>query len=155
VVGAIDTTVASQRLGTVLAAPAAYTVVHCCGRPAPFPEIRAAGASAVSFDLSLLPARDTDQVAELVEDGFGIFAGALPVTSAQQLVSGPPLAPRQTAEAVVTLWQRTGLAPDRLARQVVMTPACGLAGASPAAARAALEHCREAARIAPEMINPT
>jgi methionine synthase II (cobalamin-independent) len=155
VVGAIDTTVASQGLGTVLSAPAAYTVVHCCGRPAPFPEIRAAGASAVSFDLSLLPPRDTDQVAELVEDGFGIFAGALPVTSAQQLVSGPPLAPRQTAEAVVTLWQRTGLAPDRLARQVVITPACGLAGASPAAARAALEHCREAARIAPEMINPT
>jgi methionine synthase II (cobalamin-independent) len=35
---------------------------------------------------------------------------------------------------------------------VVITPACGLAGVSPAAARAALEHCREAARIAPEMI---
>jgi hypothetical protein len=34
----------------------------------------------------------------------------------------------------------------------VITPACGLAGVSPAAARAALEHCREAARIAPEMI---
>jgi methionine synthase II (cobalamin-independent) len=55
----------------------------------------------------------------------------------------------------VTLWQRTGLTPDRLARQVVITPACGLAGVSPAAARAALQHCREAARIAPELINPS
>jgi methionine synthase II (cobalamin-independent) len=56
---------------------------------------------------------------------------------------------------VVTLWQRTGLAPERLPEQVVITPACGLAGVSPAAARAALRHCREAARIAPELIDPS
>jgi hypothetical protein len=54
----------------------------------------------------------------------------------------------------VTLWRRTGVEPDRLA-QVVMTPACGLAGVSPGAARAALRHCREAARIAPELIDPS
>jgi methionine synthase II (cobalamin-independent) len=155
VVPAIDTAVASQRLGTVLSAPAAYTVVHCCGRPAPFPEIRAAGARAVSFDLALLAASDTDRIAELAEDGFGIFAGALPVDSAERLLAGPQLSARQTAEQVVTLWQRTGLAPDRLAEQVVITPACGLAGVSPAAARAALRHCREAARIAPELIDPS
>jgi Cobalamin-independent synthase, Catalytic domain len=154
-VGAIDTAVASQRLRTVLSAPAAYTVVHCCGQPTPFAEIKAAGADAVSCDLGFLRPRDTDQVAELVEDNFGIFAGALPVTSVPVLVTGPPLPPRQTAEQVVTLWRRTGLATDRLARQVVITPACGLVGVSPAAARAALAHCREAARIAPEMINPT
>lgn len=155
VVPAIDTAVASQRLRTVLSAPAAYTVVHCCGRPAPFPEIRAAGAGAVSFDLALLAAADTDRIAELAEDGFGIFAGALPVESAQQLLTRPQLPARQTAEQVVRLWQRTGLAPGRLAEQVVITPACGLAGASPAAARAALRHCREAARIAPELIDPS
>ena len=154
-VRAIDTVMASQRLRTVLTAPAAYTVVHCCGQPTPFPEIRAAGAAAVSCDLEFLRPRDTDQVAELVEDGFAIFAGALPVTSVEGLVAGRPLPPRQTAEQVVTLWQRTGLTPDRLARQVVITPACGLAGVSPAAARAALQHCREAARIAPELINPS
>jgi hypothetical protein len=153
VVAAIDSAVASQRLGTVLSAPAAYTVVHCCGQPAPFPDIRAAGAAAVSFDLALLPVRDTDRVAELAEDGFGLFIGALPGRSAQRLATGPPLPPRQTAEQVVTLWRRTGLASDRLAAQVVITPACGLAGGSPAAARAALQHCREAAPIAAEMIS--
>jgi methionine synthase II (cobalamin-independent) len=155
VVRAIDAAVASQRLRTVLSAPAAYTVVHCCGSPTPFPEIRAAGAAAVSFDLGLLPARDTDLIAELAEDGLGIFVGALPVESAQRLLTGPQLGPRQTAERVVALWQRTGLAPDRLAEQVVITPACGLAGVSPAAARAALRHCREAARIGPELIDPS
>jgi len=34
----------------------------------------------------------------------------------------------------------------------VLTPAAGLAGASPAAARAALARCREAARILPELV---
>jgi methionine synthase II (cobalamin-independent) len=155
VVAAIDTAVASQRLRTVLSAPAAYTVVHCCGGPTPFPEIRAAGAGAVSFDLAWLPARDSDLIAELVEEGFGIFAGALPVESAQRLLTGPQLPARRTAQQVVTLWQHTGLAADRLAEQVVFTPACGLAGVSPAAARAALRHCREAARIAPELIDPS
>jgi methionine synthase II (cobalamin-independent) len=155
VVGAIDIAVASQRLRTVLSAPAAYTVVHCCGRPAPFREIRAAGAAAISFDLSLLPARDTDLIAELAEDGLGIFAGVLSVEAAQRLMTGPLLQPRQTAEQAVTLWRRTGLEPGRLAEQVVITPACGLAGVSPAAARAALRHCREAARIAPELIDPS
>jgi methionine synthase II (cobalamin-independent) len=155
VVPAIDQAVASQHLATVLSAPSAFTVVHCCGRPAPFPEIKRAGASAVSFDLGHLPNSRIDEVAELAEDGLGVFAGALPTSAVERLVSGPPLAPRRTAEAVVTLWRRTGLAPALLTRQVVVTPACGLAGSSPAAARAALAHCQEAARIAPEMIEPS
>lgn len=152
VVAAIDTAVASQRLGTVVAAPGAFTVVHCCAENPPFPEIAAAGAPAAGFDLSLITSKDIDSIAERAEAGLALFAGALPSSAGQRLVSGPPLAPRQTAEAVVTLWRRTGLAAAQMARQVVITPACGLAGVSPAAARAALGHCREAARIAAEMI---
>jgi methionine synthase II (cobalamin-independent) len=155
VVAAVDSAVASQRLRTVLGAPSAATVVHCCAERTPFPVIKAAGASAVSFDLSLLPPGDTDLIAELASDGLGLLVGALPTRGAERLVSGPPLLPRETAGRVVTFWRRTGLAPGKLAEQVVITPACGLAGVSPAAARAALEHCREAARIAPEMIEPS
>ena len=154
-VAAVDSTIASQRLHTVLSAPAAFTIVHCCAGRAPFPEIKAAGASAVSFDLSRLRTTEVDLVAELADDGLALFVGALPTSSAQRLVSGPPLRPRDTAESVVTLWHRTGLATDHMALQVVITPACGLAGVSPAAARAALAHCREAARIAPELIEPS
>jgi hypothetical protein len=65
---------------------------------------------------------------------------------------GTPRQPRDTAASVVTLWRRMALGPALLAAQVVLTPACGLAGASPMAARAMLAHCREAARIAPELI---
>lgn len=155
VVAAVDSTVATERLQVVLSAPAAFTVVHCCAGRAPFPEIKAAGASAVGFDLSRLRANEIDLVAELADDGIALFAGALPTSSAERLVSGPPLAPRETAQSVVTLWRRIGLAAEKMAQQVVITPACGLAGASPTAARAALRHCREAGRIAPELIEPS
>ncbi len=152
VVGAVDQAVAIQRLQTVLSAAGAFTVVHCCHQDAPFPLIKTAGASAVSFDLAAVRTADIDLVAELAEAGLALFVGALPTSSAQRLVSGLPLAPRQTAEQVVTLWRRTGQPAGQLAEQVVITPACGLAGVSPVAARAALAHCREAARIAPELI---
>jgi hypothetical protein len=151
-VAAIDPVAASERLAMVLSAPSAFTVVHCCGGPRAFPVLQAAGAAAVSFDLGLVPVRETDRVAELAEAGLGLLVGALPTASVPQLVSGPPLIPRQTAEAVVAMWRRTGLPAADLAGQVVITPACGLASASPEAARAALQHCREAARIAAEMI---
>ncbi len=39
-----------------------------------------------------------------------------------------------------------------IAAQVVITPGCGLAGAPPDYAQAALARCREAARLLPELI---
>ena len=61
------------------------------------------------------------------------------------------------------LWRRMGWPVARpsgaaaslaasVADQVVITPACGLAGAPPEYARAALAACREAARMLPELI---
>ncbi len=156
-VRALEPVTASERLGTVLAAAGgvASTMVHCCAGHASFREIANAGAKGIGFDLGLLSNADIDLVAELAEAGVELMVGALPTWATERLVSGPPLRARHTAEAVVELWRKTGLAPELLAASVVITPTCGLAGASPAAARAALEHCREAARIAPEMINPS
>jgi methionine synthase II (cobalamin-independent) len=61
-------------------------------------------------------------------------------------------AARDTAERVIRLWRRLGLPSASCAEQTVITPACGLAGVSPAQAREALARCREAARILSEMI---
>jgi methionine synthase II (cobalamin-independent) len=154
VVRATEPVTARQRLETVLSAagPGAGTVVHCCAAGTPFREIAESGATGVGFDLGLLRGADIDLVAELAESGLALLVGALPTEAAQRLVSGPPLAARQTAEAVVRLWRKTGLTAGQMASQVVITPACGLAGVSPAAAQAALAHCRDAARIAVEMI---
>jgi len=62
---------------------------------------------------------------------------------------------RQTAERVIRLWRRLWLPAATCAEQVVITPACGLAGASPAQARAALTRCREAASMLAELIEET
>ena len=155
-VRAVEPVTASQRLGGVLAsAHGAVGIVHCCAKEPPFRVIAESGASGIGFDLSLLRNADIDVIAELAEAGLALFAGALPTSAVPRLVSGPPLPPRRTAEIATDLWRKTGLAAEQFARQVVITPACGLPAVAPAAARAALEHCREAARIAAEMSEET
>jgi hypothetical protein len=57
---------------------------------------------------------------------------------------------RRTVDAVRDLWRRLGFAPELLPRSVVVTPACGLAGASPGYARAAYRRVREAGRALAE-----
>ena len=72
--------------------------------------------------------------------GTALFVGVLPGMDA------PLSDPGGSVRGVRTLWRRLGLAPGALAESVVVTPSCGLAGASPAYARAALAHCVRAAR---------
>jgi methionine synthase II (cobalamin-independent) len=146
-VSALDEIAARDTLGSVLAATGAFTVVHCCAAGFPLLLMKDAGAGAVSLDLALLERGDVDAVAEIAEAGLGLLVGAVPTSE-----GAAAKAPRETAAAVVTLWHRTALDPRRLAGQVVVTPACGLASLSPEAARAMLACCREAARIAPELI---
>ena len=56
---------------------------------------------------------------------------------------------------MIRLWQRIGLPRQTLPAQAVITTACGLAGASPAQARAALTRCRQAASMLAELIEET
>lgn len=148
-VRALDETAARAALGPVLQATTAATVVHCCASDYPFLLVRDSGADAVSFDLATVGRGNLDALAEVADGGLGLLVGALPTDAP---AGTRPRPPRDTADAVVTMWRRMTLAPGRLAEQVVVTPACGLAGLSPQLARTALAHCREAARIAPELI---
>jgi|HubBroStandDraft_3_1064219.scaffolds.fasta_scaffold111898_2 hypothetical protein len=159
-----------ERLAQVIAATDGYTVVHCCASSVPFGIIRAAGADAVSFDLGQLRRGEEDVVAESAEAGMGLLAGAVP-TEPGRPAEGPgsatpgragrrdPAGPgdgsaeaRQTAERVIGFWQRLGLPLATCPEQAVITPACGLAGASPPQARAVLTRCREAASMLAELI---
>jgi hypothetical protein len=115
-------------------------VIHSCAPDVPFALLRRAGAAAVSFDFSLLTERDDDTIGEAVEAGTRLFAGVVPA------VDAPLSDPAGSVEGVRTLWRRLGLQPGLLADAVTLTPACGLAGASPAYARQALAHCVRAAR---------
>ncbi|MCX3062681.1 methionine synthase [Streptomyces beihaiensis] len=138
---AVDRQIVESALRDVLAANAGGpTVVHSCAPDVPFALLRRAGADAVAFDFSLLTERDDDTIGEAVEGGTKLFAGVVPG------VDGPLSDPAGSVMGVRTLWRRLGLNPGSLAESVVVTPSCGLAGASPAYARAALAHCARAAR---------
>jgi hypothetical protein len=150
-VGAVDTTVTQDGLRAVLAATTAFSVVHCCARGIPLGLIRDAGAQGVAFDMGLPRSEEEqDALAEVIEAGLGIFAGAVQIP--ERSTDPEPGSPRESGGAVLELWHRMGIPAVGMDQQVVLTPACGLAGASPAAARAALAHCRSAARLLPELI---
>src|SRR5581483_985734 len=135
---------AEDALRTVLAAADAYPLVHCCARDVPYGLLRAAGAKAISVDASLIPARHDEAVGEAIDAGIGLLLGVVPGADAALLDL------RATARPVRELWRRLGFAAKTLPEQVVLTPACGLAGASPGYVRAALARCREAARMLSE-----
>ena len=131
---------AATALRTVVEAVGVPVVAHCCASDVPLPVFRDSRAAAIALDLALL--KDLDPVGEAIEAGVGLFAGAAPTSP----VDGRALTGKQVAERVTKLWSRLGFPPSRLAEQVVITPACGLAGASEPFARAVLTACREAGR---------
>jgi hypothetical protein len=146
------------RLGSIISAARAFTVVHSCAMSVPFGMIRGAGADAAGCDLSKLGRTGEDGLAEAVEAGLGILAGVIPATGTAAAPEPPPAG--EAARAVTRLWQRMGwpaarsgpAGPESAAAQVVLAPACGMAGATPGYARAAMARCREAARLLPELI---
>jgi hypothetical protein len=155
---AVEADTLQERLAQVIAATRAYTVVHCCAESVPFGIIKAAGADAVAFDLSQLRRGDEDGVGGVAEAGLGLLTGAVqaaPAQEAEATAGAGAGGAQQTAERVIRLWRRLGLALATCAEQSVITPACGLAGVSPAQARAALTRCREAATMLPELIEET
>ncbi|KOU22839.1 methionine synthase [Streptomyces sp. WM6372] len=137
---AVDRQVVEGTLRELFAVHDGDVVVHSCAPEVPFGLLRRAGAAGVSFDFSLLTEREDDAIGEAVEGGTKLFAGVVPGTDA------PLSDPAGSVMGVRKLWRRLGLAPGTLAESVVVTPACGLAGASPAYARAAQAHCVRAAR---------
>lgn len=138
---AVSSEVARTLLHTVVEAAGVPTVVHCCAPDVPLELIRTAGAVGVALDLGLVT--DLDPLGEAIDAGLGLLAGAAPTL--------PPSAGRaptsaQVADRVRQLWDRLGFPRRQLAEQVVVTPACGLAGATPGYARAVLTACRDAGR---------
>jgi len=165
---AVEAETLRERLAQVITATHGYTVVHSCAQAVPFGIIRAAGAGALSFDLSQLRRGEEDGVAEAAEAGMGLLTGVIPAVPApdagtarrtgQRVPTGPgdgSAEARQAAERVIRLWRRLGLPLATCPQQAVITPACGLAGASPDQARAALTRCREAGSMLAELIEET
>ncbi len=135
-----------DHLRTALAAAgdAVQTVVHCCASDPPLRLLLQAGAQHLSVDATLLHERDDEVLGEAAEAGAGLLLGVVASTGASVAPADEVLAP------VRRLWRRLGLAPETLAPTVVLTPTCGLAGATPAYARQALQACVRAAKALEE-----
>ncbi|MBB3678495.1 methionine synthase [Modestobacter versicolor] len=135
---AVESHVVEEQLTALVDRVPAPVVVHCCAQRAPLDLFRAAGAAGLSFDLGTV--QDLDAVGTAVEAGTHLLVGVVPGTDAT-LPS-----PKATASRLGGWWRELGFPAEQLHTAVTLTPACGLAGASPAHARAAMAHVREAAR---------
>jgi len=133
--------VASEALSWVLGAiedSGAVPVVHCCDADVPVDLLRGAGARGLSVDLDVLPASAYDGLAAALEAGEGVLLGVVPA-----LEPDTPPTDGSVAERALRWLDMLGLEPSE---QLVLTPTCGLAGATPAWSREALRLVREAAR---------
>jgi methionine synthase II (cobalamin-independent) len=135
-VSAADATVALRTVLEAATRAGARTAVHCCAPDAPVNVLRESGAQAVSVDVGLLGSRAWESVATAVEEGVVLWAGVVPTL-------GTPPTTVDVVDRLVRGWTQVGLPMADLA-DVVVTPTCGLAGASPQGALAVLERAVEA-----------
>lgn len=147
--------VAPERAATVLQAVLAGvrerpTIAHCCAADSPVRLLRSAGFDAVALDLTVIgsTAAQLDPIGELVEEGGVLVAGVVPSVLPP---SGRAPDLRQAADPLLAVWDRLGFARSRLPECVVPTPTCGLAGATPEWAAAAMKRSQE---LAQALIDP-
>ncbi|GAB3208049.1 methionine synthase [Marinactinospora endophytica] len=130
-----------RSLFAAISAADALPAAHCCAPKVPIDLLRRSGARALSLDATALTRASDEAIGVAVEEGVGLLLGIVPGVDA--VVSDPAV----NVGPIRELWNRIGFDPGLLAETVVVTPICGLAGASPRYARTALAACRTAARV--------
>ena len=130
---------ASEVLGWVFSAisgAGAVPIAHCCAPDLPIDLFRGAGARGISVDLDAIGAASYDGLAATLEAGERVLLGLVPTLD-------PSTQPteKSVAERALRWLDMLGLEPTE---RLVLTPGCGLAGASPQWARRALALVRAA-----------
>jgi methionine synthase II (cobalamin-independent) len=128
-------------LDTVITAQSAPVLVHSCAEPPPLGLLRGSAAAAIGFDLTTIGTADLDGIGELLDRGKYLAVGLVPTSAPAH-----PVTWRDIAEPGVRLIDRLGFSRRLLADRILVTPACGLAGAPLAWARRALSLARDTAR---------
>jgi methionine synthase II (cobalamin-independent) len=119
---------ASQLLSEVVAAVVASGAepwVHSCAPDTPLALLRGAGARGLAVDLGVLSAADHDELGSALEAGETVCLGVVAPVD-------PMRRPSQShvTESVVRWLDMLGLDPLDVSDQLVLSPGCGLAGAS-------------------------
>jgi methionine synthase II (cobalamin-independent) len=114
--------------------------VHSCAPQTPWSLVAGTGAVGLSADLDMLGAADLDTFAEALEAGRTTALGVVPSTD-------PDTAPSDArmTERVQRLLDMLGLDPEVVREQLVITPTCGLAGATGSWSREAVRLTRTVA----------
>ena len=139
----VDLPEASQAIEWVLAAVVAGDAepwVHSCAPGVPLAALRKAGARGLSVDLGMLTAADHEALADALEAGDTVALGVVPSLD-------PAVEPSdaEVTERVLRWLDMLGLDPVDAGDRLVLTPTCGLAGATPAWVRRALTVLRTSA----------
>jgi len=124
--------------------PETPVLVHCCAADPPVALLAGAGVRGVLVDADRLTGATWDAVGAALDDGLEIGLGALP-TDALATTSD------QVARRVLSALRDLEIEPTR-SGQLVVTPACGLAGATATDAVRALRTVRTAADIVTEQL---
>jgi methionine synthase II (cobalamin-independent) len=139
-VAALDEAVAGALLDGCVAAAGADVVLHSCAPELPWDLLQRSTINAISVDAGTLRAADLDGIAAFVESGRTVVLGVVPGIAPER----PPSA-EEVAAAVVAVTDRLGFGRSALRDRIGVTPACGLAGATPKWARTAIGLVRKAA----------
>jgi 5-methyltetrahydropteroyltriglutamate--homocysteine methyltransferase len=139
-VAPIDEALATTLLDTCVAAAGADVLVHSCGVELPWKILRRSNIAAVFVDATTLRAGDLDAIAEFVESGRAVVLGVVAATAPARRLSV-----EEVAAAVVAVTDRLGFSRSALRDRIGISPACGLAGATPKWARSAIGLVRRAA----------
>lgn len=141
-VRAVEAAEATALLGEAVTAAATSgtpVVVHCCAAEAPVGLLAGLEVAGLSVDTTLPVAGGEDALADWLDRGRILLAGAVPTTRT------PPRAD-DVAAGIRSLAGRLGFAGEAGLSRVVVTPTCGLAGLMSVQARTVISTVSEAAR---------
>jgi methionine synthase II (cobalamin-independent) len=141
-VAALDESVAGALLDTCAASVGADVLLHSCAPKLPWDLLQRSVISAISVDASTLRAPDLDGIAAFVESGRAVLLGVVDAGAPERRP-----AVEEVAAGVVAVTDRLGFERSALRDRIGVTPACGLAGATPQWARTAIGLARRAAEL--------
>lgn len=136
----VDEPLAMSLLDACVAQADTEVAVHSCAADLPWKALLRSDIHAISVDVSTLTAADLDGVGEFVDAGRTVLLGVVPTSAPNRRP-----AVEEIAKSVVAVTDRLGFAREVLRERIGVTPACGLAGATPEWARTAIELAQKVA----------
>ncbi len=138
---------AEELLRGVLGSAGPFPVVHCCAASPPAALLRRAGAEVLSVDVGVLDPAVLDELREVVDGGLALWPGVVPAGEPDAVPTDSDLARR-----LQRFYDGLDADPAAMLPGTVVTPACGLAGASVPWSRTAYRLARDTAAAFAELV---